>query len=136
MTDDSRFCNSVSSALNILDRFRKSPVQSATFKPLMQKIAQARAGQLRKEAAKLTEVDVDVMEDIMRLAKKLGKGTSADKEDFENRLGLALRLLEMQKPTPSGPEMLVWHLNEIYKRLDWITDQERKRALKENGGAV
>ncbi|MBI4583208.1 MAG: hypothetical protein HY717_04215 [Planctomycetes bacterium] len=136
MTPTEEFKHAIANGLSILERERKGIIRTAAFQPLQDQLHLSARRGLRKQAATLTEVDVDVMEDLMRLLKKVGKGTANGKEDFETRLGLALRLLDKLKPAPDSADMLVWNLNEIYKKVDWIVAQEKKRQLKEKGGVV
>ncbi|SRR6266511_2091400 len=97
MTPTEEFKHAFENGLSILERERKGLVRIAAFKPLQDQLHLSARRDLRKQAATVTEVDVAVMEDLMRLLKKVGKGVANDKEDFETRLGLALHL---RKPGP------------------------------------
>jgi hypothetical protein len=136
MTPTEEFKHAVEKGLSILERERKGLVRTAAFKPLQDQLHLSARRGLRKQATTLTEVDVGVMEDLMRLLKKVGKGVAKDKEDFETRLGLALHLLDKLKPAPHSAEMLVWNLNQLYTKVEWIIAQEQKRQLNEKGGVV
>ena len=76
-------------------------------------------------AATVTDLDVDVVKDLMKVVKKLRSKESGDCRELD-RLKLALELLEftIDKKKPTSPDHIVWMFNRIYGKLGWVTKHE------------
>ena len=72
----------------------------------------------RALTASATTLDLDVLNDLMRLYRKITKDTGKT-QGLEPRIQLALELLPacIEKKPPMSPDHVVWHFNEIYKEL-------------------
>lgn len=81
MQDLKNFFSALRSALSGIERDRKGLYRTADTRSLHLKIKTLYAHNLREAAAKLTELDVDVMEDLMRIVKKLGRAMALSRSD-------------------------------------------------------
>ena len=122
MKDFNRFLSALESALSSLGRDRHGLYRTAALTPLHQKLKAAYAQNLRVAAGKLTELDVGVMDDLMKVVKKLSKQTSTSDNGLETRLKLTLELIEytMGKTNSTHPDHLLWLFNTIYQGLKKI----------------
>jgi len=122
MEDLKNFFSALRGALSGLERDRKGLYRTADTRSLHLKLKTLFAHNLREAAAKLTELDVDVMEDLMKIVKKLGKDSATTGSRLEMRLKLTLDLIEhvISRTTPTSPDHLLWLFNQIYKGLTGI----------------
>ena len=104
MEDLTRFLSALRSALSGIERDRKGFYRTADTRPLHLKLKAHYAHNLREAAGKLTELDVDVMVDLMRIVKKLGKDSATTGSRLEIRLKLPLDLIEhvISRTTPTS----------------------------------
>ena len=73
----------------------------------------------RAVTATITELDADLLEDLMRVIKKVGKDAVKDDNGVVDILKLSFQLMEMAatKGSPRTPDFLVWTFNKIYQGL-------------------
>ena len=134
MEDLKNFFSALRGALSGIERDRKGLYRTADTRSLHLKLKTLYAHNLREAAAKLTELDVDVMEDLMRIVKKLGKDSATTGSRLEMRLKLTLDLIEhvLEKARPTSPDHLLWLFNKIYQGLKGIIpDLPPQPATKE-----
>ncbi len=84
---------------------------------------------LRRATGKLvTDLDVDVVKDLMKIVKKLRNGEAGGSDEFD-RIKVTMELMEhaIDKKRPMTPDYAVWTFNEIYRRLEHIERQERSK---------
>jgi hypothetical protein len=123
MEDLKRFLSALRSALSGIERDRKGLYRSAETRPLHLRLKAHYAQHLRvAAAAKITELDVDVMEDLMKVVKKLGKDSMGTGNRLETRLKLTLDLIDhvISRTIPTTPDHLLWLFNKIYQGLTAI----------------
>ena len=73
----------------------------------------------------VTDLDIDVVRDLMKVVKKLRTKEKGNGRDLD-RLKLTLELLELTigKKAPPDPDHIVWMFNRIYSKLGWVTKHE------------
>ena len=122
MENFNQFLSALDGALSALRRNGKNLYRTAAVSPLHDKLKATYAQNLRQAAAKLTELDVDVMEDLMRVVKKLGKQSTPTDNGLDTRLKLTLDLIEhvISRTTPTTPDHLIWLFNKLYQGLSQI----------------
>jgi len=76
----------------------------------------------------VTDLDVDVVKDLMKIVKKLRNGEAGGSDEFD-RIKVTMELMEhaIDKKRPMTPDYAVWTFNEIYRRLEHIERQERSK---------
>ena len=86
---------------------------------------------LRKQASRklkvavqrdtVTDLDFDVVKDLMKVVKKLRNGEKGNNRELD-RLKLTLELLEfaIDKKGPTSPDHIIWTFNRIYNKLSWV----------------
>ena len=113
-------------AINLLDRRPQSgdPYKLRLYEKLRD---QARTGLRKAVAAVVTELDVDLVSELMKVVKKLRTEEQGSGE-FD-RVKTTLQLLEhtLDKNRQESPDSVHWKFNEIYRRLGQIEKQERAR---------
>lgn len=115
-------------AIRMLDR--KPPTNDPYVGSLLDKLRVGAQRGLRKIAGKLvTDLDVDVVKDLMKIVKKLRNGETGGSGEFD-RVKVTMELMEhtIDKKRPMNPDFAVWTFNEIYRRLAPIEKQERART--------
>jgi len=115
-------------AIRMLDR--KPPTNDPYVVSLHDKLRVGAQRDLRRIAGKLvTDLDVDVVKDLMKIVKKLRIGETGGSSEFD-RIKLALEIMDhaIDKNRPMNPDFAVWTFNEIYRRLAPIETQERART--------
>ena len=119
MEDLKNFFSALRNALSGLERDRKGLYRTADTRSLHLKLKALYAHNLREAAGKLTELDVDVMEDLMKVVKKLGKDSATTGSRLEMRLKLTLDLIDhvISRTMPTTPDHLIWLFNKIYQGL-------------------
>ena len=122
MENFNQFLSALDGALSALRRNGKNLYRTAAVGPVHDKLKATYAHNLRQAAAKLTELDVDVMEDLMRVVKKLGKQSTPTDNGLDTRLKLTLDLIEhvISRTTPTAPDHLIWLFNKLYQGLSQI----------------
>ena len=137
MKDFTRFLSTLESALSALGRDRQGLYRTAALTPLHQKLKAAYAQNLRLAAGKVTELDVDVMDDLMKVVKKLSRQSVTTNNGLDTRLKLTLELIQytMGKTTAAQPDHLLWLFNQIYQGLKKIIPDTATLPGKV-GGAV
>lgn len=90
--------------------------------------------------ASITELDADVLEDLIRMIKKVGKDAAKGNNNngYSERLKLALELTQMtlnNRKTPVYPKPLLDDFNQIYNSLWYVIQEEGKQKLTTQGGA-
>ncbi|MBN1461684.1 MAG: hypothetical protein JXA57_19300 [Armatimonadetes bacterium] len=138
--DDARWLlGKLDQALHVLARGRMGMIRTASLQPIHDEIRESSARMLRDAiGATMTELDVDVMEDLMKIVKKLGKGAVRVDNGLEARVKLALELTQMalDRKAPPTPQHLIWMFNEFYKGLEYVMTEEARRAQIAQGGRV
>jgi len=119
MGNYTRFFSALEGALSALHRDRLPRYKTAAFTPIQTRLKENYAATLRDAAGKVTELDVDVMEDLMRIVKKLGKQSTPAESDVERRFRLSLELLDyvLDKRRPTAPDHVLWVFNKLYLGL-------------------
>ncbi len=137
MKDFTRFLSTLEGALSAIGRDRKGLYRTAALQPPLEKLKTAYAQSLREAAGKVTELDVDVMDDLMKVVKKLSRQTSTSDNGLEARLKLTLELIQytMGKSTSNHPDHLLWLFNKIYQGLRKIIPDTAALPRKAGGAA-
>jgi hypothetical protein len=130
MNDLGRFLSALHMALSTIERDRHQRYHVAALAPLHQRIKEVYATRLRRTAAKLTELDVDVMDDLMKVVKKLGRDSTPLGSGIELRLKLTLNLIEhlLVKDHATSPDHLLWLFNSLYQGLTKIVPATATQA--------
>ena len=129
--------NTATAALRALQPDSSYRVASCRVADVLERRRLTASRNLRRAiAANITELDTAVMNDLMRVVKRLSKGATPVEDNGLDRIKLTLELMEMAvKGAPSRhPEHLIWLFNELYKGLGWVTGQEEQRKRKLKGG--
>ena len=136
MENFKRFLSALDGALSALRRDRRALFLTAAVSPVHEKVKANYAQRLRHAAAKVTELDVDVMEDLMRIVKKLGRHSVSTDNGLEIRLKLTLDLMEytISRTTPTAPDHLIWLFNKLYQGLSKIIPD--KSTLPQAAGGL
>ena len=137
MDDFKSFASAIEGALSMLARERKGLYRTGAAKPLHERLKENAARRLRREAGKVTELDADVLEDLMKIVKKLGKQATPNGNGLETRLKLTLEPIEyaMGKTTSTHPDHLLWLFNTIYQGLRKIIPDTATLPRKAGGAA-
>lgn len=118
MDDFKWFVGSMEGAISIFRCDRRGLHRSASARPIFDRMRENAARRLRRASVKLTEIDVDVMEDLMKVVKKLGRQTTSV-NGLETRFKLTLDLLPyvFDKGKNTTPDLLLYRFMEIYRGL-------------------
>jgi hypothetical protein len=103
---------------------------------LYERLYHQAAHRLREATAEVvTDLDVDVVKDLMKVVKKLRNGGNGKDKELD-RLKLTLELLNyaVDKKKATHPEHLLWNFNEIYRRLGPVMQQEEQKRIMMEGG--
>lgn len=114
-------------AIRMLDR--ETPSNSAYVQSLHVRLRLQARTSLRHAATKVvTDLDVDVVKDLMKIVKKLRNGESEGSGEFD-RIKLTLELMDktIDRKHPLSHDSAVWVFNKIYKELEPIERSERNR---------
>lgn len=112
-------------AIRMLDR--KPPKDNPYMVSLHAKLRTGAHSSLRLAAERLvTDLDVDVVKDLMKIVKKLRNGETGGSAEFD-RIKLTLELMDktIDKKHPLSHDSAVWVFSKIYKELEPIERQER-----------
>ena len=123
MNDVENFIHSLKEVLSALDTMRTASYRIATLHSLPGRLNESAGRRLRRAAAaKVTELDTDVMGDIMKLLKKLGKESTESNHDMEDRFKLTLNLLDyaVSRKIPTAPDQIIWVFNKLYAGLGYL----------------
>lgn len=109
----------IDGAVSALLRDRRGLYRTGEAHRLHVRIKELAARRLIEAAGKVTELDADVLEDLMKIVKKLGKQTASNGNGLETRLKLTLDLLPyiFDKGKNTTPDMLLYRFNELYRGL-------------------
>ena len=118
MDDFKWFVGTMEAAISAFRYHRKGLYRSARARPIVDRLRENAARRLRRASAKLTEIDVDVMDDLMKVVKKLGRQTTSV-NGLETRFKLTLDLLPyvFDKGRNTTPDLLLYRFMEIYRGL-------------------
>jgi hypothetical protein len=134
-----RLFQTLDQALHILARGRRGLVRTGSLKALDDQIRIRAARNLRRAVgATITDLDINVIDDLMKIVKKLGKGVGHTSNGLEDRLKLTLELtqLALDRKAPPSPDQIIWTFNQIYKGLAWVMQQQQQAAhwAQQQGG--
>lgn len=92
----------------------------------------------RAVTASITELDANLLEDLMRVIKKVGKEAAKDDNGFDNLLKMTFQLMELAvgKATPKAPDHLVWLFSKLYQGLKAVLNAELMTIQRQEGGNV
>ena len=84
----------------------------------------------RSLASVINEIDTAVMEDLMRILRKLSKSEHKKPNEFDKHMKLALELTNMSysKSRPPAWNVLLFTFNEVYARTAKYFPQARSRS--------
>ena len=130
-----RFIDAGRSAIRMLDRHpRTADPQEAH---LYERLRHLKGRLLRRATAQVvTDIDVDVVKDLMKVVKKLRNGGNGKDRELDH-LKVTLELLDyaVDKKKPTHPDYLLWNFNEIYRQLGPVMQQEEQKRITMEGGA-
>ena len=135
MDDFKSFASAIEGALSMLARERKGLYRTGAAKSLHERLKENAARRLRREAGKVTELDADVLEDLMKIVKKLGKQATPNGNGLETRLKLTLELLPyaLEKGKATTPDMLLYRFNEIYQWMSRVFPENSTVNISKGG---
>ena len=123
MNDVKYFIQSLKGVLSALDAGRTARYRNAARRPLREQYHEDVGRRLRRAAtAKITEPDTDVLGDLMKMIKKLGKDSIDSTDDLDRRFKMTLNLLEhaVSKKTPTAPDHIMYLFNKFYSGLGYL----------------
>ena len=84
----------------------------------------------RSLAGVINEVDTAVMEDLMRILRRLSKAGDSKPHEYDKRLKLSLELTNMtfSKSRPPNWDMLTFTFNQIYERVGRYFPRPRSKS--------
>jgi len=88
---------------------------------------QARVPLRRSFGAVINELDAPVIDDLLSILKRLRSGTKGSKDDFTQRIQLALQLTEMSVGKQKGlePGHLLWIFHKHYNGIGPVVQIEQ-----------
>ena len=125
MNTHTTLIDSAKHGLRLLDR--RPPNTTPYVLDLQDKLRRQASRKLRLtvQGDTVTDLDVDVVKDLMKVMKKLRSKVNGDCRELD-RLKLTLELLEftIDKKKPTSPDHIVWMFNRIYGKFGWVTKHE------------
>ena len=103
---------------------------------LYERLRHQKGRRLRIATAQVvTDLDVDVVKDLMKVVKKLRIGENGKGKELDH-LKLTLELLDyaVDKKKATHLDFLLWNFNEIYRRLGPVMQQEEQKRMMMEGG--
>ena len=125
MNTHTTLIDSAKHGLRLLDR---RPLNTAAYVLYLQDQLRKQASRKLRKAVQgdtVTDLDIDVVKDLMKVMKKLRGKENGDCRELD-RLKLTLELVEftIDKKKPISPDQIVWIFNRIYNKLSWVTKHE------------
>ena len=120
MNNVKEFIHSLKGVLSALDAEKTATYRIAALRPLRERLNEEVGRRLRRAAtANVTELDMDVLGDLMKVIKKLGKDSVDSKDELDRRFKMTLNLLEhaVSRKTPTHPDQILYLFNKFYSGL-------------------
>ena len=130
-----RFIAAGKSAIQMLDRHPRTADPHEAH--LYERLRHQKGRRLRIATAQVvTDLDVDVVKDLMKVVKKLRNGDNGKNKELDH-LKLTLELLDyaVDKKKATHPDYLLWNFNEIYRQLGPVMQAEEQKRITMEGGA-
>ena len=120
MNNVKEFIYSLKGVLSALDAEKTATYRIAALRPLRERYHEEAGRRLRRAAtANVTELDMDVLGDLMKVIKKLGKDSVDCKDNIDRRFKMTLELLDyaVSKKSPTPPDQIIWLFNKLYSGI-------------------
>ena len=139
MNQGVQLIKTASRALNTLDFERRCNVSSPRLDRLRERNRLVASRELRRAvAATITEIDTALMQDLMRIVKRLGRGGTNGDNGRKDPADVAVRIMEMAVGKRAVPHVthLTWLFNTIYRNIAWAFQQSNQQMNYNNEGGI